>query len=122
VAGSEFIHADITEPMSQWARAGRPATRPLAGPLSPEGAETCEHGRMGAADIRRAKKLQDVVEKFALSLPQAWTDTPWDESHVSKVRKKIFAFHGSAEEPGLSVKLTASLDHALTLRGAARMG
>ena len=81
-----------------------------------------EHGHMVVISIRGAKKLQDTVEGFGLSLPEAWMDTPWDEGHVSKVGKKIFAYYGTQDEPGLSVKLTESLDHALTLPGAAPMG
>lgn len=71
---------------------------------------------------RRARALHATIEKFALSLPGAWTDTPWDESHVTKVRKKVFAFHGTPDDPGLSVKLTQSLDHGLSLPGAVPMG
>lgn len=77
---------------------------------------------MGAAEVRRAKRLQAEIEAFALSLPEAWSDTPWDESRVSKVRKKIFAFHGTPEQPGLSVKLTDSLDHGRSLKGAEPVG
>lgn len=71
---------------------------------------------------RRARALYTRIEKFALSLPGAWSDTPWDESHVTKVRKKIFAFHGTPEDPGLSVKLADSLDHARNMPGAVPMG
>lgn len=77
---------------------------------------------MAAVSTRRALKLQESLERFGLSLPDAWLDTPWDSGHVTKVGKKIFAFYGTAEEPGLSVKLNESLDHALSLPGAAPMG
>jgi predicted DNA-binding protein (MmcQ/YjbR family) len=66
--------------------------------------------------------LCDRVEEFALSLPEAWTDTPWHDSHVTKVRKKVFAFHGTPDDPGLSVKMTDSLGHALAMQGARPMG
>lgn len=77
---------------------------------------------MAVVSVRSAKKLQDSLEGFGLSLPEAWLDTPWDEGHVTKVGKKIFAFYGTQNEPGLSVKLTESLDHARSLPGAAPMG
>lgn len=77
---------------------------------------------MAAVSARSARKLQRELEGFGLSLPEAWLDTPWDEGHVTKVRKKIFAFYGSADEPGLSVKLDESLDHARSLPGAEPMG
>ncbi|MCB9764275.1 MAG: MmcQ/YjbR family DNA-binding protein [Alphaproteobacteria bacterium] len=43
---------------------------------------------------------------YALSLPEAWEDHPWDET-VFKVRKKVFVFMGSPGDEGLgfSVKL-----------------
>lgn len=60
---------------------------------------------------------------FALGLPGAFEDSPWGE-RVVKVNKKIFVFLGSptAEAPGLTIKLTASLDHALSVDGAAPAG
>ena len=67
-------------------------------------------------------KLQRVLEEFALSFPEAWADVPWDGDQVTKVRKKIFAFYGSADEPGLTVKLPDSADHALSFAGAAPTG
>ena len=74
-----------------------------------------------------AKKKQDTtideLEKFALSLPEAWVDNPWGD-RVVKVRKKIFVFlgHPDGDAPGLSVKLTESHEHALTVPGAAPTG
>jgi predicted DNA-binding protein (MmcQ/YjbR family) len=57
----------------------------------------------------------EACRSFALSLPEAWEDQPWDESLVAKVGKKIFVFLGSPEEPGISVKLPDSAGHALSL-------
>jgi len=76
---------------------------------------------MAAVSMRGAKKLQDELESFALSLPEAWFDTPWDEDRVTKVRKQIFAFYGNQDAPSIGVKLTDSLDEALTLPGATAM-
>ncbi len=71
--------------------------------------------------MRGAKKLQDELESFALSLPEAWFDTPWDESRVTKVRKQIFAFYGNQDAPSIGVKLVDSLEQAMSLPGATEM-
>lgn len=76
---------------------------------------------MTAVSVRGAKKVQDELEGFALSLPEAWFDNPWDESRVSKVRKKIFAFYGDQDNPSIGVKLTDSLDHGRSMAGATAM-
>ncbi len=64
----------------------------------------------------------DTCRSFALGLPEAWEDHPWDEHAVAKVGKRIFAFLGSPEEPGLSVKLPESADHALSLHAGSPVG
>jgi len=56
----------------------------------------------------------DSLEEFALSLPDAWPDTPWGD-RVVKVGKKIFLFlsgHDSTQ-PVATFKLPESRDHAL---------
>jgi predicted DNA-binding protein (MmcQ/YjbR family) len=60
------------------------------------------------------------LEAFALDLPGAFRDTPWDDSAVAKVGKKIFVFLGSGSGPGaaISVKLPESAAHALSIDGA----
>jgi predicted DNA-binding protein (MmcQ/YjbR family) len=55
---------------------------------------------------------------FALGLPEAWEDHPWDDT-VVKVHKKIFLFLGAH---GIAVKLPASSEEALAVDGAAPMG
>ncbi|MFV0306426.1 MAG: MmcQ/YjbR family DNA-binding protein [Desertimonas sp.] len=62
------------------------------------------------------------LERFALSLPEAWPDTPWDGDPVAKVGKKIFVFLGSVASPSMAVKLPDSADHALSVAGAAPTG
>ncbi|MFC4511639.1 MmcQ/YjbR family DNA-binding protein [Streptomyces ehimensis] len=73
-----------------------------------------------------ALEIRDSVRAFALSLPGAFEDFPWDESAVVKVNKKIFVFlgaEGDTASPGIGLKLMdeASHGHALTVPGAAPM-
>ena len=58
------------------------------------------------------------LETFALDLPGAFADMPWEGDHVAKVGKKIFVFFGSGEPPTIAVKLPESADHALATPGA----
>jgi predicted DNA-binding protein (MmcQ/YjbR family) len=60
------------------------------------------------------------VLAFALGLPGAYEDHPWDET-VAKVNGKVFVFLGSEDDPehlGMTVKLDESLEQALTAPGA----
>jgi predicted DNA-binding protein (MmcQ/YjbR family) len=75
---------------------------------------------MAKRDAQRAVELLETLEAFALSLPDAWADSPWGDS-VVKVGKKIFVFLGQAE-PGITVKLPDTADHALSLPGASKPG
>ena len=74
-----------------------------------------------------AKKRQDStmteLEEFALTLPEAWVDSPWGD-RVVKVAKKIFLFVSSpdAERPGLTVKLPDSREHAMSFEGSIPTG
>ncbi|MGH2795098.1 MAG: MmcQ/YjbR family DNA-binding protein [Actinomycetota bacterium] len=66
----------------------------------------------------------DRVLAFALSLPEAYEDHPWDET-VAKVNGKVFVFFGSGDdehEPGMSVKLEDSNAQALMVPGAEPTG
>ncbi len=55
---------------------------------------------------------------FALSLPEAFEDQPWEDDTVAKVRKKIFVFFGDAGSRHMTVKLAESHAHALSIEGA----
>ena len=72
---------------------------------------------------KRSTSVIDELEQFALSLPDAWADSPWGD-RVVKVRKKIFVFLSSADsdDPGLTVKLPESRDHGLSFEGASLPG
>ena len=72
----------------------------------------------------RTRKTWERIRQFALSLPGAWEDHPWDETVVKVPNKKIFVFLGMPEsaELGMGVKLTASHDHALSTPDAAPSG
>lgn len=56
----------------------------------------------------------DSLEEFALSLPEAWPDTPWGD-RVVKVGTKIFLFVSGpdSDRPVATFKLPDSRDHAL---------
>jgi predicted DNA-binding protein (MmcQ/YjbR family) len=64
-----------------------------------------------------AQRPLDDLEAFALQLPGAFSDMPWEGDTVAKVGKKIFVFFG-AGEGRISVKLPDSADHALSTPGA----
>jgi predicted DNA-binding protein (MmcQ/YjbR family) len=68
--------------------------------------------------VDTAHRLMQRLEKFSLDLPGAWSDMPWGDERVTKVGAKIFAFWGTDEDPGLTVKLPDSNDHGLRFRGA----
>ena len=58
--------------------------------------------------------------RFALALPAAYEDHPWDET-VAKVRKKVFVFFGGAAKL-MTVKLVESHGHALSIEGVEPTG
>ena len=68
----------------------------------------------GAMTVRFHPAVAHLAD-FALSLPEAWADSPWGDA-VVKVGKKIFVFASGpdAEQPGITVKLPESHDHALS--------
>ena len=71
---------------------------------------------MTVADDRT---LVESLEQFALSLPEAWADSPWGD-RVVKVGKKIFVFVSGpdSERPVITAKLPESRDHALSFPDA----
>lgn len=71
-----------------------------------------------------AKRTHRRVLAFALGLPGAWEDHPWDET-VAKVGTKVFVFLGSEGNPdglGMSVKLGESHGEAVGVPGAEPTG
>jgi predicted DNA-binding protein (MmcQ/YjbR family) len=62
--------------------------------------------------------LRAWLLEFALSLPEAWEDKPWEEDTVAKVRTKIFVFFGGPRSTQMTVKLVESNAHALSIEGA----
>jgi predicted DNA-binding protein (MmcQ/YjbR family) len=67
--------------------------------------------------------LREQLRRFALSLPEAVEDTPWEEDRVAKVRGKVFVFLGSDTEPtGITLKLPGSQQLALSLSGVTPAG
>lgn len=68
---------------------------------------------------RRAAAVHQAGRSFALGLPEAWEDHPWEDGTVVKVATKIFVFLGGPDSATVSVKLPESGDHALSL-GCAR--
>lgn len=61
-------------------------------------------------------KIARELRKFALGLPEAWEDFPW-EHRVAKVRKKIFAFidNDGNKQLNITVKLPVSGDDAIEM-------
>ncbi len=66
--------------------------------------------------------VRDKVREFALSLPEAFADTPWEDDVVVKVRGKIFVFLGPEGWKRITVKLAESHAHALSIEGAEPAG
>jgi predicted DNA-binding protein (MmcQ/YjbR family) len=71
----------------------------------------------------KPKATRRRVLTFALEFPGAYEDHPWDED-VAKVGKKVFVFLGvqDSTNPGMTVKLRESHDHALSVPRAAPTG
>lgn len=71
-----------------------------------------------------ARRVHREVVRFALGLPGAWEDHPWEET-VAKVGKKVFVFFGSEASPtwpSMTVKLVESHDQAMAVPGTEPTG
>jgi predicted DNA-binding protein (MmcQ/YjbR family) len=71
------------------------------------------------------KKIRSTIRKFALSLPGAYEEFPWEES-VAKVNKKVFVFMG-VEDPkqyplGMTVKIPQLADLVTSLEACELAG
>ena len=73
--------------------------------------------------MSQPRAMRRRVLAFALALPGAYEDHPWDED-VAKVGGKIFVFLGLADsqEPGMTVKLRESHEQALSVPAACPTG
>ena len=69
------------------------------------------------------RKTHQAVLAFALGLPEAWEDHPWDEV-VAKVGTKVFVFMSNPDAPdlGMTVKLRDSHELGMSLPGATPTG
>jgi len=65
-------------------------------------------------------RARQKLLRFALALPEAYEDHPWDET-VAKVRKKVFVFFGGTQKL-MTVKLVESHGHALSIAGVKPTG
>lgn len=70
--------------------------------------------------------IEKLVLGYALSLPEATRDEPWEGDVVAKVRGKVFVFTGRPRDPpprwGFSVKLPNSAIAVLELPNAEPTG
>jgi predicted DNA-binding protein (MmcQ/YjbR family) len=65
--------------------------------------------------------VADDLRAYALTLPEAWADSPWEGDNVAKVGRKIFAFLPADSHSSLGVKLPGSGGFALSLSCATPM-
>jgi predicted DNA-binding protein (MmcQ/YjbR family) len=77
--------------------------------------------------LKGAVRVRETVREFALGLPGAAEEFPWEDDAVVKVNKKIFVFLGndSGDYPlGVTLKLKDPdlHEHALSFPGAAPAG
>jgi predicted DNA-binding protein (MmcQ/YjbR family) len=69
------------------------------------------------------KRIHRLILEFALGLPEAYEDHPWDET-VVKVAKKVFVFLGSEESPlwpAMTVKLGDLVEESYRLVAPKRL-
>jgi predicted DNA-binding protein (MmcQ/YjbR family) len=70
--------------------------------------------------VPRVDRAREKLLEFALTLPEAYEDHPWDET-VAKVRKKVFVFFGGRPKL-MTVKLDESHAHALSIESVEPTG
>ena len=107
------------------------AAVPVAVAVSPTGrsppASTAKNlGRpVASVPMSEAIETRDKLRRYALTLPGAWEDYPWEEV-VVKVNKKVFLFLGVGESEewpmAFTVKLDDSHEQALALSGSEPSG
>ena len=81
-------------------------------------------GHRGQRSLSWMRDPRRKLAAFALGLPGAHEDFPWNE-RVVKVRGKVFVFLGPKDgggTPAISVKLDESQSHALSVEGAEPTG
>lgn len=66
--------------------------------------------------------VREKVLAFALTFPETFEDTPWEDDVVVKVRGKIFLFSGPEGSTSIAIKLAESHAHALAIAGAKPTG
>jgi hypothetical protein len=74
--------------------------------------------------VKDPRAVRRRILGYALGLPGAWEDHPWEED-VVKAGKKVFVFLGLGTDPvrlGMTVKLRDSHEQALTVPGAEPTG
>jgi predicted DNA-binding protein (MmcQ/YjbR family) len=88
----------------------------MAPPKKPKKAATKKAKRPKAGSSKQVLALAERLHKYALSMPEAWEDFPWGD-RVAKVRKKVFAFVGTASDDSfnMTTKLPFSAEMALGL-------
>ena len=76
-----------------------------------------------AQGMARPRDLRKRLLEYALTLPEAYLDHPWGED-VTRVRKKVFVFFGTAtgSDLGIGVKLPESAPLALAQKGVTPSG
>ena len=77
-----------------------------------------QHGSVFPRSLRVMPARTAKLLAYALSLPEAWEDHPWNET-VVKVRTKVFVFFSGKV---MTVKLVESHAHALSVDGAEPTG
>lgn len=57
-------------------------------------------------------ELARAAREYALSMPEAWEDFPWEDDRVAKVGAKVFAFFGTDRDLGDRFGMSVKLPHS----------